>query len=76
MSTHRTYPLRRLSPEAGGKLEHDHQRTTSKLAALQREHAELQNQIRTQYGTEALWQLREATRNALLLADIKQEAAA
>lgn len=71
----RHFPLCRLTPEAGGKLQHDHKRATARLTQLEREHAELQRQIRTQLGTETLWQLLDATRAALLLADLKQEAA-
>lgn len=71
----RNFPLLRLTPEAAGKLQHEHNRSITKLAALQREHIELQNQIRAQFGNEALWELREATRNALLLTDLRQEAA-
>lgn len=71
----RNFPLLRLTPEAAGKLQHDHNRAIAKLSQLEREHTELQNQIRAQLGTETLWKLRTDARNAVLLVDLKQEAA-
>lgn len=71
----RHFPLLRLTPEAAGKLQHDYDRAITKLARLEREHTELQNQIRAQLGTETLWKLRTDARNAVLLVDLKQEAA-
>ncbi|MFI8736555.1 hypothetical protein ACIGKM_11640 [Ectopseudomonas toyotomiensis] len=71
----RHFPLLRLTPEAAGKLQHDYDRAITKLAQLEREHTELQNQIRTQLGAETLWKLRTDTRNAVLLVDLKKEAA-
>lgn len=71
----RHFPLLRLTPEAAGKLQHDHNRALAKLAQLEREHTELQHQIRALFGTETLWKLRTDARNAVLLADLKQEAA-
>ncbi|SDJ60024.1 hypothetical protein [Pseudomonas indica] len=70
----RTFPLLRLSPEAAGQLQHDHQRAIQKLHALELEHAEFVRQVRALIGASALWQLQTATRNAVLLDALKKEA--
>ena len=69
----RTYPLCRLSPEAAGKLQHDHQRLTHRLAEAERYAAELQRQIRNTLGTEGLWALQRAARNAITLQQLQEE---
>jgi len=72
----RTYPLRRLSPEAAGKALHDLARATARIEQLQTEHNALQHAIRAELGTETLWRLQANARNAVLASQLQQEIAA
>ncbi|AWK98657.1 hypothetical protein [Stutzerimonas stutzeri] len=72
----RTYPLRRLSPEAGGKALHDLSRAEQRLAQLNTEHRALQQAIRSELGTETLWRLQANARNAVALQQLQEEIAA
>ncbi|MCY1294354.1 hypothetical protein D9M70_436460 [compost metagenome] len=72
----RTYPLLRLSPEAAGILQRDHDRATKKLKELERYQAEFLRRLRVALGIEAVWALQRQTRNALLLQDLQKEAPA
>lgn len=72
----RHYPLLRLTPDAAGKLQHDHNRALARLAQMETELAELERQVRAQFGAEAYWQLRNNARNAALAEQLKQEIAA
>ena len=69
----RTYPLCRLSPEAAGQLVRDHGRLTKRLAEAERFNAELQRQIRNTLGTEGLWSLQRAARQAIALQQLQEE---
>lgn len=72
----RTYPLRRLSPEAAGKALHDLSRAEGRLAQLNTEHSALLSAIRTEFGTETLWRLQAEARNAIALQQLQEEIAA
>lgn len=72
----RHYPLLRLTPEAAGKLQHDHTRALARLAQMETELAELERQVSAQYGAEAYWLLRNNARNAALANQLQQEIAA
>lgn len=72
----RTYPLRRLSPEAGGKALHNLSRAEQRLAQLKTEHNALLSTIRTEFGTEILWRLQANARNAIALQQLQEEIAA
>jgi len=74
--TRRTYPLARLSPEAGGKALHDLEHATARIALLQTEHTALQQAIRAELGTETLWRLQANARNAIALQQLQEEIAA
>lgn len=74
--TRRTYPLRRLSPEMAGKALHDLERASQRMALLDAEHAALRQAIRTEFGTETLWRLQAAARNAIALQQLQKEIAA
>ncbi|BCY01563.1 hypothetical protein [Stutzerimonas stutzeri] len=69
----RTYPLHRLSPEAGGKALHDLSRTQRRLAQLTAEHSALKQAIRSELGIETLWRLQAAARNAVTLEQLQEE---
>jgi hypothetical protein len=69
----RTYPLRRLSPEAGGKALHDLSRAKRRLAQLDAEHSALLNAIRSEFGTETLWRLQANARKAIALQQLQEE---
>lgn len=69
----RTYPLRRLSPEAGGKALHDLSRTQRRLAQLAAEHSALKQAIRSELGIETLWRLQTTARNAIALQQLQEE---
>ncbi|MCJ0877786.1 hypothetical protein MRX33_09600 [Pseudomonas sp. JI-2] len=69
----RTYPLRRLSPEAGGKALHDLSRAQRRLAQLTDEHSALKQAIRTEFGIETLWRLQATARNAIALQQLQEE---
>ena len=72
----RHYPLLRISPDAAGKLQYDHTRALARLAQIETELAELERQVRAQFGAEAYWLLRNNARNAALAEQLKQEIAA
>lgn len=72
----RTYPLCRLTPEAAGKLQHDNQRLTHRLDQAKRYAAALHQEIRAAHGTEALWALQHAARNAITLQQLQEELSA
>ena len=72
----RHYPLLRLTPEAAGKLQHDHDRALARLAQMEIKLAELERQVRAQFGAEAYWLLRNNARNAALANQLQQEIAA
>ncbi len=74
--TRRTYPLARLTPEAGGKALHDLDRTTARIEQLQTEHNALQQAIRADLGTETLRRLQAKARNAIALHQLQEEIAA
>ena len=72
----RHYPLLRLSPEAAGKLHHDHTRVLANLEQLRTELIALELQVSTEFGTQALLRLRANARNAVLAQQLKREIAA
>lgn len=74
--TRRTYPLARLTPEAGGKALHDLERATARFHQLQSELTALQHAIRAELGTETLWRLQAKARNAIALQQLQVEIAA
>ncbi|MGB4486846.1 MAG: hypothetical protein WBI95_15210 [Pseudomonas veronii] len=71
----RAIPMLRLTPQAAGTLQQQHAKATSELRALTRYNKELDRQLKTLIGYDALRQLHKATDNALLLADLVKEAA-
>ncbi|WP_010490730.1 hypothetical protein [Pseudomonas sp. S9] len=72
----RNYPLLRLSPDAAGRLQHEHTRAVARLETITAELKELENQVRTEYGAATLWRLRAAARNQVTLKQLKREVAA
>lgn len=72
----RKYPLLRLNPEQAGRLQHEHTRAVARLESISAELKELENQVRTEYGTATLWRLRAAARNQVTLKQLKREIAA
>lgn len=72
----RNYPLLRLSPDDAGRLQHEHTRAVARLETITAELKELENQVRTEYGTATLWRLRAAARNQVTLKQLKREVAA
>ncbi|MEK8080734.1 hypothetical protein [Pseudomonas sp. XK-1] len=72
----RHYPLLRLSPEAAGKLQHDHTRALANLERLRNELTALELQVRTEFGPQILHLLRTNARNAALAQQLKREIAA
>lgn len=73
--TRRTYPLARLTPEAGGKALHDLQRSTARIVQLEAQLAALHQAIRAEFGTETLWRLQANARNAIALQQLQVEIA-
>ncbi|QXI30489.1 hypothetical protein [Pseudomonas vanderleydeniana] len=71
----RPIPLLRLSPEAAGQLQQQHDKASTELAALLRHNKEFDRQLNELIGPDALRRLHKATENALLLVDLKKEAA-
>lgn len=71
----RPTPLLRLSPEAAGQLQQQHDKATTELATLVRHNKEFDRQLSELIGPDALRRLHKATDNALLLVDLKKEAA-
>lgn len=69
-------PLLRLPPEAAGQLQYDYDRTRAALNKLEAELAELEQQVRTEFGAQTFMRLRNATRQALKLTQVKKELAA
>ena len=69
----RRHPLLRLTPEAAGQLQHDYDRTKATLNTLEAELAELERQVRTEFGPQTFMRLRNATRQALKLTQVKKE---
>lgn len=67
--------LIRLSPEAAGELQIQHDQTASELKTLTRYSKEFESQLKELIGDEALRNLHVSTKNALLLADLVKEAA-
>jgi len=65
----------RLTPQAAGTLQQQHAKTTKDLSTLTRYNKEFDRQLKALIGHDALRQLRKATDNALLLADLVKEAA-
>jgi len=74
--TRRTYPLARLTPEAGGKALHELARATARIEQPQTEHKALQQAIRAELGPETLWRLQAKARNAIALQQLQAEVAA
>lgn len=72
----RHYPLLRLTPEAAGKLQHDYSHALACLERLRTELVALENQVSTEFGTQALQLLRTNARNAVLAKQLEQEIAA
>ncbi|ALI04605.1 hypothetical protein C1Y08_16445 [Pseudomonas sp. FW306-02-F02-AA] len=68
-------PMMRLSPKAAGALQQQHTKATTELRALTRYNKELDRQLKALIGYDAMRQLHKDTKNALLLADLVQEAA-
>lgn len=68
-------PMLRLTPQAAGTLQQQHDKATKELRALTRYSKELDRQLKALIGYDALRQLHKATDNALLLADLVKEAA-
>lgn len=68
-------PMLRLTPQAVGTLQQQHDKATKELRALTRYSKELDRQLKALIGYDALRQLHKATDNALLLADLVKEAA-
>ena len=68
-------PTLRLTPQAAGTLQQQHAKATMELRALTRYSKEFDRQLKALVGYEALRQLHKATDNALLLADLRREAA-
>lgn len=68
-------PMLRLTPQAAGTLQQQHDKDTKELRALTRYSKELDRQLKALIGYDALRQLHKATENALLLADLVKEAA-
>ncbi|MFZ3182832.1 MAG: hypothetical protein WA173_01645 [Pseudomonas sp.] len=69
-------PLLRLTPEAAGQLQYNYDRAKAALNTLEAELAELERQVRTEFGPQAFMRLRNATRQALKLSQVKKELAA
>ena len=63
----RAIPMLRLTPQAAGTLQQQHAKATSELRSLTRYNKELDRQLKTLIGYDALRQL--------LLADLVREAA-
>jgi hypothetical protein len=72
----RRQPLLRLTPEVAGKLQHDYNRTKAALNKLEAELAELERQVRAEFGPQTFLRLRNATRQAVKLTQLKKELAA
>lgn len=71
----RAIPMLRLSPQAAGTLQQQHTKAAKELRALIRYDKEFDRQLKALIGYDAVRQLRKATDNALLLADLVKEAA-
>ena len=71
----RAIPMLRLTPQAAGTLQQQRDKATKELRSLTRYSKELDRQLKALIGYEAVRQLRKATENALLLADLVKEAA-
>lgn len=65
----------RLTPQAAGTLQQQHNKAIQELRALTRYNKELDRQLKALIGHDALRQLHKTTANALLLADLVREAA-
>ncbi|NWA25792.1 hypothetical protein HX866_12915 [Pseudomonas gingeri] len=65
----------RLTPQAAGELQQQHTNATTKLRDLTRHRKEFDRQLKELVGYEALRKLHKDTDNALLLADLRKEAA-
>lgn len=63
----------RLQPDAAGQLVRDHARMTQRLAESEAYTAALQREIRRDLGTEALWSLQRAARQAVALEQLQKE---
>lgn len=66
----------RLQPDAAGQLLRDHDRMTKRLAESEAYTAALQREIRRNLGTEALWTLQRAARQAVAIEQLQKELAA
>ncbi|KPA91052.1 hypothetical protein PF66_02390 [Pseudomonas asplenii] len=71
----RSIPMLRLTPQAAGQLQQQHDKATTELAKLLRHNKEFDRQLSELIGPDALRRLHKATDNALLLVDLKKEAA-
>lgn len=65
----------RLTPQAAGQLQQQCTKATTELQELTRFRKECDRQLAELIGNDALRKLHKSTRNALLLADLMQEAA-
>ncbi|MCC3680866.1 hypothetical protein LLE81_09175 [Staphylococcus epidermidis] len=63
----------RLQPDAAGQLVRDHARMTKRLAESEAFTAALQREIRRHLGTETLWSLQHAARQAVALEQLQKE---
>lgn len=63
----------RLQPDAAGQLVRDHARMTKRLAESEAFTTALQREIRRHLGTEALWSLQTAARQAVALEQLQKE---
>lgn len=71
----RPIPMLRLTPQSAGALQQQCIRATTELLELTRFRKEFDRQLVTLIGKEALRKLNKDTKNALLLADLVEEAA-
>lgn len=71
----RAIPVLRLTPQAAGSLQQQHDKVSQELRELTRHLKEFDRQLKAQIGSNAVRQLHKDTDNALLLADLVKEAA-
>lgn len=71
----RAIPVLRLTPQAAGSLQQQHDKVSQELRELTRHFKEFDRQLNARIGSDAVRQLHKDTDNALLLADLVKEAA-